>query len=184
METSTNLASSQNHTSILVSINATNLPDCINFLIQNKISFSIEYTNNETQQNQVTSDSLKEPSHLYKEIGLLQKEKNHEIARSIFEKYIISVTNKIPPTSKQMAQEYNISVGKLKTIFLELYGKPFYQVYLDTKMQQAAEMLKNGFTSNAISNSIGYSHPIKFNKMFQKHFGITPKKYQLNNLRK
>ena len=33
-------------------------------------------------------------------------------------------------------------------------------------------------TNTSVSKIIGYAHPIKFTKMFQKHFRVSPKKYQ------
>ena len=48
-------------------------------------------------------------------------------------------------------------------------------------MEYASELLKKGQTATYISKHLGYSHPIKFNKMFQKHFGVTPKKFQMQH---
>ena len=172
------------HTSIQIGIDTSNLSNCINFLINNKIPFSLVYANNVPSEDPILfEEQERETPDFYQDNEVTYMESYQKIANSIYEKYINSVTNKIPPSSKMLAQEFNITIGKLKIIFLKYYGKSFYQVYLETKMQQAAKMLLKGYTSNDISNSIGYSHPIKFNKMFQKHFGITPKKYQLNNLR-
>jgi AraC-like DNA-binding protein len=61
------------------------------------------------------------------------------------------------------------------------FGINFYQLYVDTKMEHATALLKSGLRANVVSERVGYMHPIKFNKMFQKHFGITPKKYQQAN---
>lgn len=69
----------------------------------------------------------------------------------------------------------------LKIYFKEYKGKPLYQFYMEEKMGYAAELLKQGYKANEVSTNIGYISPIKFNKMFQKHFGITPHKYRKSN---
>ncbi len=50
-------------------------------------------------------------------------------------------------------------------------------------MELAAKLLKKGYKATEVAKMVGYGEKsdIKFNKMFQKHFGITPKKYQLAN---
>lgn len=50
-------------------------------------------------------------------------------------------------------------------------------------MEYAAELLEAGHRASEVSVKIGYTQPIKFNKMFQKHFGITPKRYQINKMK-
>jgi AraC-like DNA-binding protein len=86
-----------------------------------------------------------------------------------------------PPNVNDIAAELGISGATFKNRFIAHYGKPFYQLYIDKKMERAAMLLKEGCKATNISKMMGYSHPIKFNKMFQKHFGITPKKYQMEN---
>jgi len=54
---------------------------------------------------------------------------------------------------------------------------------VDKKMEYAAELLEAGHRASEVSVKIGYKYPIKFNKMFQKHFGITPKRYQINKMK-
>ncbi len=47
-------------------------------------------------------------------------------------------------------------------------------------MEYAAELLEARHRASEVSTKIGYKYPIKRNKMFQKHYGITPKKYRMN----
>lgn len=88
------------------------------------------------------------------------------------------------PSEKVIAEEFNISVISFKSQFKEKYGKTFYQYYLDKRMEYAAVLLKQGYKANDVSKRVGYGDKssIKFNKMFQKHFGITPKKYQMQSV--
>ena len=83
----------------------------------------------------------------------------------------------------EVAKYFERNPNTFKAIFQKQIGKPFYQFYLDRKMEHAAALLKQGFKAYEVSKKIGYGEKsaIKFNKMFQKHFGVTPKKYQQLN---
>jgi AraC-like DNA-binding protein len=107
-----------------------------------------------------------------KEISILEA-----VSRKYFEKDF----EQMPPTEAQIAAEFGISLAKFKSAFKVKYRKPFYQVYMIKRMEYAAKLLKNGYKAVEVSKLVGYGEKscIKFNKMFQKHFGITPKKYQL-----
>lgn len=54
---------------------------------------------------------------------------------------------------------------------------------MEARMKKSAELLIQGYNANAVSQMVGYGDKsaIKFNKMFKKFFGITPKKYQVAN---
>lgn len=84
---------------------------------------------------------------------------------------------------EEMALRVELAPYVFKSKFAAYYGKPFYQYYLDKRMEFAADLLRRGFKGNEVAIKIGYGEKsiIKFNKMFQKHFGITPKKYQMQN---
>lgn len=82
---------------------------------------------------------------------------------------------------RQVAQSLGLSIAVFKRIFKEMYGVSFYEYFLNKKMKYAAELLLKGLRGGLVSEMIGYSQPIKFIKMFKKHFGITPKEYQLQS---
>ncbi len=86
------------------------------------------------------------------------------------------------PNISDVSKKYEVSVFFLKNRIRELYGKPFYQLYMDKRMEYAAQLLKQGYRATKVSAMVGYGEKsvIKFNKMFQKHFGMTPKKYQMS----
>jgi AraC-like DNA-binding protein len=50
-------------------------------------------------------------------------------------------------------------------------------------MEYVAELLEGGYKAVDVSVQLGYSQPIKFSKMFQKHFGVTPRRYQMEKMR-
>lgn len=104
----------------------------------------------------------------------------------VYQKYIVEGVEKIPPTQNEIAAELGISILTFKSHFKALYNKPFYQVYMDKRMEYAAKLLLQGYRGNKVSVMLGYGEKscIKFNKMFQKHFGTTPKMYQIMYLKK
>ncbi len=101
-----------------------------------------------------------------------------KLIQKIYQKYIVECIEKNPPKGEEIAAEMGVSEAQFKALFKKCYGKPFYQIYIKCKMEHAAQLLLEGYTSVAVSERIGYTQPIKFNKMFQKYFGMTPKKYQ------
>ncbi len=160
---------------ITLNLSTQDFASVVPFLISNGIGFKATY-NEET--------SLPQPTIPKSEIQLgyanfkSSKLKNIE---DIYEKYIVKNIDSCPPKESDIAKQYNMSLIALRNNFKKKYGMPFFQLYMNKKMEHAAELLKNGITATVISEKIGYSHPIKFNKMFQKHFGITPKKYQMQH---
>lgn len=112
------------------------------------------------------------------------RSKEISIVETVYRKYFEKGFEQMPPTEAQIAAEFGISLAKFKSAFKVKYRKPFYQVYMDKRMEHAAKLLKNGYKAVEVSKLVGYGEKscIKFNKMFQKYFGITPKKYQLRHI--
>lgn len=103
---------------------------------------------------------------------------SNDLIEYIYQKYINGTIEQIPPKESQIAADFGIPLGTFKNKFKTVYGKTFYQLYLQSRMEYAKTLLLQGISADKVSKRIGYSAPIKFNKMFQKHFGLTPKKYQ------
>jgi AraC-like DNA-binding protein len=147
----------------------------ISLLIQENISFAFSpksHSSNTTmgKAEKVTAqihtdDKLKAKTIIGQEIGVIIKT------------HLSAVKD---PDLTEIAHSLGLKPRIFKNSFKEIYGKPFYQYYLERKMELAANLLKTGMRASSVSKQIGYSHPIKFSKMFQKHFGLTPKKYQMS----
>lgn len=167
---------------INLSLNQQYCGDIFSFLLKGNIPFSVSFK----------SDSLEKPKvPILKEDIIPQKNVSNDLGNNspqkkiekIYEKYVIGVLNQPVPNEKVIAREYDISVASFKKLFVVCYGKTFYQLYIEKKMEYAAKLLLEGYNCEMVSKKVGYStnSSIKFNKMFQKHFGITPKKYQNSN---
>lgn len=154
----------------------------VELLLQASIPFTVYHQTDNTQNqtltpiNTLVEDVLprhsQSPEEQIKRLVAQKKE-----IEEIIHDYINKGTE---PTIDDIAIRLNVKLSVLKTRFKDAYGKPFYQYYVDKKMEFAAKLLREGVKSARISIQLGYAHPIKFNKMFQKHFGTTPKKYQEN----
>jgi len=102
------------------------------------------------------------------------------------EVYIANNINKPIPSLNELAKELGLHQTKLREICRNTHGMTLYQFYMEKRMTHAAQLLKQGYKCNVVARMVGYGEnsSIKFNKMFQKHFGITPKKYQMEHLKR
>ena len=83
-----------------------------------------------------------------------------------------------PPELSMLAKLAGMSETKLKHLFKQTFGDTVYNYYQNERMQEAAFLLKH--TGNSVSETgyqLGFSNLSHFSRLFQKHFGITPKKY-------
>lgn len=108
---------------------------------------------------------------------------NQNLIELIYEKYINNSFQYLPPHVSQIAAEMHITVSHLQYLFKSHFGKTFYRVYLDKKMEYALLLLEKGLRASKVAKLVGYAAPIKFNKQFQKHFGVTPFQYTKNRFK-
>jgi AraC-like DNA-binding protein len=81
------------------------------------------------------------------------------------------------PKANEAAVALGMPISRFKAIFAELYVKPYYQYFLEHRLQTAKAYLEQGnFKVKDISEMMGYSQTIKFVSIFKKHFGYTPGK--------
>lgn len=117
-------------------------------------------------------------------VSLKKSKKEVSLPQQIYNRYIKNVNPEGIPKLSEIAAEFRVSEGKVKSSIKKAYGKTFYQLHMEFKMKYAAKLILQGYKANVVSKMIGYSNnsAIKFNKMFQKYFGMTPKKYQTSNV--
>lgn len=98
----------------------------------------------------------------------------------VYQKYIENV-NIDAPAMSVLAQEAGVCAHTFNINFRLLYQKSFIQAHLEKRMEYAACLLGKGYSCYAVSRMVGYGEKsaIKFNRMFQRHYGMTPKKYQM-----
>ena len=149
----------------------------ISLLIQENISFAVAPKKHSSNTTTTTDKDEKVTAQIQAEDELEAKTKIQQQIEAIIKTHLLAVKD---PDVTEVAHSLGLKPPIFKNSFKEIYGKPFYQYYLERKMKLAANLLKTGMRASTVSKQIGYSHPIKFSKMFQKHFGLTPKKYQMN----
>lgn len=155
----------------------------IPFLLQPTASLnSNQQTTPSFSPKKISLDEMSANGEKSEEIAInhLVKPRDLQICREIMQNYLNGDFSLPLPTEVSIATKYGISVVKMKSLFKRVYGKTFYQMYMDKRMLQASLLLKSGYKAIEVTTLVGYSakSSIKFNKMFQKYFGTTPKKYQ------
>lgn len=86
-----------------------------------------------------------------------------------------------PPTLKELADEIQLPLNRLKEGFKQIYGDSVFSFLFDYKMEIARQMLATGSHNvNEVGLKVGYSTSSHFIASFKKKFGTTPKKYVMS----
>jgi AraC-like DNA-binding protein len=97
----------------------------------------------------------------------------------VIEKLMVENFTNRPPNIESMAEMIGMSVSKMKLLFKDSYGESIYQFHQRAKLNYAADLLKTQrYTVSQVAYKVGYSHSIKFIKIFEKYFGTTPGKFK------
>ena len=84
-----------------------------------------------------------------------------------------------PPQLPALAKLANMSETKLKLLFRQVFGDSIYSYYQTVRMEEAASMLRQpGVAVSQVGYQLGFSNLGHFSRLFAKHHGKTPKKYQ------
>jgi AraC-like DNA-binding protein len=163
-------------THVVLSIDIKYLSQTVAGLMQQGIHFTINYSPSQvkymdsteagsmTLSDEILSDGVPNTKRLFMQT----------IEQVIRESILSGKT----PIIEDVAKAAGMKGSKVNAQLGEVTGKTFNQFYITKKMEYAAELLRMGYNAHKTSEKIGYTHPIKFNKMFQKHFGITPHQYR------
>jgi AraC-like DNA-binding protein len=83
-----------------------------------------------------------------------------------------------PPVLRELAHIAAMSETKLKQLFKQTFGTTIYTYFQQARMEEAAFLLKKGKRSVAeVGYEMGFSNLSHFSRMFEKHYGLNPKKY-------
>ncbi|MFD0793088.1 helix-turn-helix transcriptional regulator [Mucilaginibacter litoreus] len=84
----------------------------------------------------------------------------------------------VPPVLSELAQIAAMSETKLKQLFKQTFGDTIYNYYQQARMEEAAFMLKQGKRSVAeVGYELGFSNLSHFSRLFEKHYGLNPKRF-------
>ncbi|WP_426581612.1 helix-turn-helix transcriptional regulator [Mucilaginibacter sp. R-33] len=85
-----------------------------------------------------------------------------------------------PPHLSELAANAGLSETKMKHLFKQTFGDTIYNFYQNERMQEAGFLLKHaGYSVSEAGYRLGFSNLSHFSRLFEKHFGTTPKKYTL-----
>ncbi len=84
----------------------------------------------------------------------------------------------VPPVIRELAQLAAMSETKLKQLFKQTFGTTIYNYYQQARMEEAAFLLKQGKHSvGEVGYELGFSNLSHFSRLFEKHYGLSPKRY-------
>jgi len=166
-------------------IPAENAQTVVKLLIINKITFTLNSSTYSQDTPQTIGSSSEIEQKTKTDSTFVSVNSKVDPFESICLKYLTSNLEQFPPKADKIAAEVGISIGSFKNGFKAVYGKTFYQLFMEKRIEYAKTLLLQGFKAVEISQRFGYSQNIKFNKVFLKYVGVTPKKYQdSHNLKK
>jgi AraC-like DNA-binding protein len=115
---------------------------------------------------------------------VLRDEAPHQPINSADAERLLQVHNQLltdlstPPVLRELAQQAAMSETKLKQLFKQTFGSSVYTYYQQARMKEAAFLLKQGQHSVAeVGYELGFSNLSHFSRLFEKHYGLNPKRY-------
>jgi AraC-like DNA-binding protein len=159
-------------------IPAENAQTVVTLLLSNKITFTLNSSTYSQDSPQTTGSSSETEQDTKTDSTFVYVDPKEAAFESVCVKYLKSNIEQFPPKVDKIAAEVGISIASFKNGFKAAYGKTFYQLFMEKRIEYAKTLLLQGFKAVEISQRFGYSQHIKFNKVFQKYVGVTPKKYQ------
>jgi len=83
-----------------------------------------------------------------------------------------------PPVIGELAAIAAMSETKLKQLFKQTFGDTIYNYYQRARMEEAAFLLKHAKHSvSQVGYELGFSNLSHFSRLFEKQYGVTPKKF-------
>jgi AraC-like DNA-binding protein len=84
----------------------------------------------------------------------------------------------VPPILHELASIAAMSETKLKQLFKQTFGDTIYNYYQQARMEEAAFLLKQGDRTVAeVGYELGFSNLSHFSRLFEKHYGLNPKRF-------
>jgi len=87
-----------------------------------------------------------------------------------------------PPSLPALALAAGLSETKMKQLFRQVFGASLYSYFQAARMQEARRQLAHRSVSE-VGYQLGFTNLSHFARLFEKHHGLTPKKYQATQLR-
>lgn len=84
----------------------------------------------------------------------------------------------IAPQLTLLAQLAGMSTSKLTDLFKQVFGESIYDYFQKTRMVEAGYLLRQaGYSVSETGHRLGFSNLSHFGRLFEKHYGIKPKRF-------
>ncbi len=87
-----------------------------------------------------------------------------------------------PPSLMELAQQVSLNDYKLKVGFKVVFGTTVFGYLLQHRMATACQLLQQQQSIATVAAVVGYASHATFSRAFRRHFGVSPKAYQLATL--
>lgn len=129
---------------------------------------------------------------LYTQLGVLDKALNTNKGITSFEHeavhkaHAILINNLVsPPSLQKLAQQVGLTHTRLNKIFRAVFGNTVFNVLREIRLECARRMIEDGkFNIAEIAYECGFSNPSHFSRLFSTTYGMQPKKYQSEIIKK
>jgi len=115
------------------------------------------------------SPKRKNPNHLYGDRQLRWYAERVEAVRDLFKTRFAECHS-----LTSVAKSVGMSPFQFARVFSELAGSPPHQYLLTVRLNQAAEMIRNGKSVTETCFDVGFANLSHFTRSFQRRFGFTP----------
>jgi AraC-like DNA-binding protein len=77
-----------------------------------------------------------------------------------------------------LAAMIGMSETKMKQLFKQTFGDSIYNYFQKVRMEEAAFLLKQGgYSVSQVGFELGFTNLSHFSRLFESHYGTTPKKF-------
>ena len=77
---------------------------------------------------------------------------------------------------EKISDYFGFERSYLYRTFKNAYGIGIKEYIVKTRMEQAKNLLKKGYSVGSTAHAVGYRDQFNFSKAYKKHFGVAPKK--------
>jgi AraC-like DNA-binding protein len=123
--------------------------------------------------------------HLFHKLSQRENTSQKAVNNADAEKLLVARSNILanisePPSIPSLASKVGMSETKLKQLFKQTFGDTIYNYYQKIRMEEAAFLLKqSGYSVSEVGYQLGFSNLSHFSRLFERHYGMTPKKYSV-----
>jgi AraC-like DNA-binding protein len=115
---------------------------------------------------------------LKRENSLHQIINNADVEKLLMVRTLILEDLSNPPTLNVLSKIIGMSETKMKRLFKQTFGDTIYNYYQKVRIDEAAFLLKQaGYSVSDVGYQLGFSNLSHFSRLFEKQFGVNPKKY-------